>query len=154
MFQLQPVMKHKDKLVAKGYVQKQGIDSEVVFALVTRIEMVRLLLALEAENSWEVHHLDVKSACLNGDLEEDVYVTQPEGFVEKGKEHLVYKLIKALSGLCQAPQAWYAKLRNCLESPGFTKCPYEHASLCHKWPDAMVIGKCYKHFVAVGKKFL
>ena len=68
MFQLQPVMKHKERLVAKGYVQKQGIDSEVVFALVTRIEMVRLLLALEAENSWEVHHLDVKSACLNGDL--------------------------------------------------------------------------------------
>ena len=115
MFQLQPVMKNKERRVAKGYVQKQGIDSEVVFAPVTRIEIVRLLLALEAKNSWEVHHLDVKSACLNVDLQEDVYITQPEGFVEQGKEHLVYKLIKALSGLRQSPQAWYAKLSNCLE---------------------------------------
>ena len=58
-----------------------------------------------------MHHLDVKSSFPNGELSEDVYVSQPEGFVLKGKEHLVYKLVKALYGLKQAPRAWYAKLK-------------------------------------------
>lgn len=121
------IVKHKARLVAKGYVQKQGIDFDEVFAPVTRLETVRLLLALAAKNGWEVHHLDVKSAFLNGDLQETVYVSQPEGFVKKNKEHLVYQLVKALYGLRQAPRAWYAKLSKCLENLGFTKCPYEHA---------------------------
>lgn len=73
-----------------------------------------------------MHHLDVKTAFLNGEIEEEVYVTQPEGFVRKGREQMVYKLIKALYGLRQAPRAWYAKLNKCLEELGFTRCPYEH----------------------------
>lgn len=93
----------------------------------TRLETVRLLLALAAKNEWEVHHLDVKSAFLNGDLQETVFVSQPEGFVRKGKAHLVYKLVKAFYGLRQAPRAWYAKLSKYLEELGFEKCPYEHA---------------------------
>ena len=121
------VIKHKARLVAKGYVQQRGIDYEEVFAPVTRLETVRLLLALAAKNSWEVHHLDVKSAFLNGELQEEVYVVQPEGFVKKGQEYKVYKLIKALYGLRQAPRAWYARLSKCLEELGFIKCPYEHA---------------------------
>lgn len=75
------VLKHKARLVAKGYVQKQGIDFEDVFAPVARLETVRILLALAGINGWHVHHLDVKSAFLHGKLEEEVYVTQPEGFV-------------------------------------------------------------------------
>ncbi|KAL8106920.1 hypothetical protein AgCh_023640 [Apium graveolens] len=82
-----------------------------VFAPVTRLETVRLLLALAGKNCREVHYLDVKSMFLNGELQETVFVTQPEGFVKKGKEKLVYKLVKALYGLRQAPRAWYAKLR-------------------------------------------
>lgn len=93
------IIKHKARLVAKGYVQKQGMDFEEVFAPVTRIETVRLLLALAAKNGWQVHHLDVKSAFLNGELEETVYVKQPEGFIKKNKENLVYKLVKELYGL-------------------------------------------------------
>lgn len=62
-----------------------------------------------------MHHLDVKTAFLNGEILEEVYVSQPEGFEKKGKEHLVYKLAKALYGLRQAPRAWYAKLNKCLE---------------------------------------
>lgn len=81
------IIKHKARLVAKGYVQKQGVDFEEAFAPVTRMETVCLLLALAANNGWEVHHLDVKSAFLNGDLQEDVYVSQPEGFIQEGKEH-------------------------------------------------------------------
>lgn len=71
--------------------------------------------------------MDVKSAFLNGELQEIVYVTQPDGFVKEGKEHMVYRLIKALYGLRQAPRAWYAKLSEYLEELGFTKCPYEYA---------------------------
>lgn len=126
------IVKHKARLVAKGYVQEHGVDFEEIFAPVTRLETVRLLLALSAKNNWEVHHLDVKTAFLNGELKEDVYVAQPEGFEKVGKEHLVYKLIKALYGLRQAPRAWYAKLNSCLENLGFTKCPYEHAVYTRK----------------------
>lgn len=79
------VVKHKARLVAKGYVQQQGIDFEEVFAPVARMETVRLLIALAANKGWQIHHMDVKSAFLNGDLEEEVYVVQPPGF-SKNKE--------------------------------------------------------------------
>lgn len=121
------IVKYKARIVAKEYVQKWGVDFEEIFAPVTRLETVRLLLALAAKHGWEVHHLDVKTAFLNGDIQEEVYVCQPDGFVIKDKEHLVYRLIKALYGLRQAPRAWYAKLSKNLESLGFNRCPYEHA---------------------------
>lgn len=108
-------------------MQKQGVDFDEVFAPVTRIETIRLLLALAAKESWEVHHLDVKTAFLNGEIKEEVYVRQPEGFVVKGKEHYVYRLIKALYGLRQAPRAWYSKLNRYLEELGFTRCAYDQA---------------------------
>jgi len=75
------IIKHKARLVAKGYAQREGVDFEEVFAPVARIETVRLLLALAARCGWRVHHMDVKSAFLNGDLVEEVYVQQPPGFV-------------------------------------------------------------------------
>ena len=74
------VVKRKARLVAKGYVQRQDIGFEEVFAPIARLDTVRVILALTANQSWEVHHLDVKSAFLNGELEEEVYVTQPKGF--------------------------------------------------------------------------
>lgn len=83
------IVKHKARLVAKGCSQEQGVDFEESFAPVTRLETVRLLLALAAQNSWEVHHLDVKTAFLDGEIKEEVYVAQPEGYVQKGKEHMV-----------------------------------------------------------------
>uniref|UniRef100_A0ACD5WYF1 Uncharacterized protein n=1 Tax=Avena sativa TaxID=4498 RepID=A0ACD5WYF1_AVESA len=121
------IVKHKARLVAKGYVQRQGIDFEEVFAPVARMETVRLLLALAAHSRWEVHHMDVKSAFLNGDLIEEVYVQQPPGFVDSGNEDKVLKLKKALYGLRQAPRAWNAKLDASLASLGFERCPLEHA---------------------------
>ncbi|KAD3069345.1 hypothetical protein E3N88_37225 [Mikania micrantha] len=99
------ITKHKERLVAKGYIQKQGVDYEEVFAPVARLETVRLVLALSAQNGWPVHHLDVKTAFLHGELNEEVFVKQPEGFERKGQEQKVYKLIKALYGLKQAPRA-------------------------------------------------
>ena len=93
------VIKHKARLVAKGYMQRQGVDLEEVFAPVARCDTVRLILALAAQHGWEVLHWDVKLAFLNGVLQEEVYVAQPEGFVIKAEEHKVYMLSKALHGL-------------------------------------------------------
>jgi len=121
------VVKHKARLVAKGYVQKQGVDYEEVFAPVARLDIVKLLLAMAANWGWEVHHLDVKTTFLNGELVEDVYVAQPDGYAVKGKEKLVYKLSKALYGLKQAHRAWNIKLDSCLKKIGFRKCASEQA---------------------------
>ncbi|GJV54564.1 ribonuclease H-like domain, reverse transcriptase, RNA-dependent DNA polymerase [Tanacetum coccineum] len=121
------IIKHKARLVAKGYIQEHGIDFEEVFAPVARMETVRLLLAIAANNKWEVHHLDVKSAFLHGDLKEEVYVTQPEGFIKREDNGKVYRLIKALYGLRQAPRAWNIKLDNTLKSLDFKKCALEQA---------------------------
>ncbi|GJY84693.1 ribonuclease H-like domain, reverse transcriptase, RNA-dependent DNA polymerase [Tanacetum coccineum] len=121
------IIKHKARLVAKGYIQEHGIDFEEVFAPVARMETIRLLLAIAANNKWEVHHLDVKSAFLHGDLKEEVYVTQPEGFIKREDNGKVYRLIKALYGLRQAPRAWNIKLDNTLKSLDFKKCALEQA---------------------------
>lgn len=121
------VLKHKARLVAKGYAQRQGVDFDEVFAPVARMETVRLLLALAAHCGWQVHHMDVKSAFLNGDLKEEVYVHQPPGYIVPGEEHKVLRLRKALYGLHQAPRAWYAKLDASLASLGFERSPLEHA---------------------------
>lgn len=129
--------------MAKGYMQEYGVDYDEVYAPVTRMETVRLLLALSAKNKWEVHHLDVKTAFLNGDIKEDVYVAQPEGFEKAGKGHLVYKLKKALYGLRQAPRAWYAKLSSCLEELGFERCPHEPAVYTRRTNEGSLIIAVY-----------
>ncbi|VVA40802.1 PREDICTED: Retrovirus-related Pol poly from, partial [Prunus dulcis] len=88
--------KNKARLVAKGYSQKPGVDYNETFAPVARLDTIRTLIALAAQKGWQLYQLDVKSAFLNGVLEEEVYVDQPEGFVVKGSESKVYKLHKAL----------------------------------------------------------
>ncbi|KAI3818794.1 hypothetical protein L1987_12612 [Smallanthus sonchifolius] len=121
------VTKHKARLIAKGYVQQKGVDFEDAFAPVARLETIRLLLAIAAKGNWLVHHLDVKSAFLNGELKEEVYVTQPVGFEVKGKERMVYHLQKALYGLRQVPRAWNARLDKSLKELGFSRCTHEQA---------------------------
>jgi hypothetical protein len=120
------IVRHKARLVAKGYVQKQGVNFEDVFAPVARMESVRVLLILAAHHNWTVHHMDVKSAFLKGELAEEVYVTQPPGFIQQGEEKKVLKLHKALYGLRQAPRAWNLKLDSVLHQLGFSKCKSEH----------------------------
>lgn len=104
------LQKYKARLVAKGYSQQEGIDFEETFSPVARFETVRIFLALAAHLHWPIYQLDVKSAFLNGELGEEVYVMQPEGFIVQGMENQVYRLNKALYGLKQAPRAWYNKL--------------------------------------------
>ncbi|KAG8064903.1 hypothetical protein GUJ93_ZPchr0004g39485 [Zizania palustris] len=120
------IVKHKARLVAKGYVQREGVDFDEVFAPVARMESIRMLFAVAAQEGWLVHHMDVKSAFLNGELKEEVYVQQPPGFIAAGHEGKVLKLKKALYGLRQAPRAWNSKLDSSLRSLGFTRCASEH----------------------------
>nr|GFC43140.1 ribonuclease H-like domain, reverse transcriptase, RNA-dependent DNA polymerase [Tanacetum cinerariifolium] len=138
------IIKYKERLVAKGYVQEQGIDFEEVFAPVARIETVRLILALAAYHGWQVNHLDVKSAFLHGDLKEEVYVTQPEGFVQPGNLGKVYKLIKALYGLRQAPRAWNVKLDQTLKSLDFKRSNLEQAVYTKRSKTSTEHGIIYK----------
>ena len=83
---------------------REGINFDDAFVLVARMESVRVLLALAAQEGWKVHYMDVRSAFLNGDLKEEVYARQPSGFVVAGEEGKVYRLCKALYGLRQAPR--------------------------------------------------
>jgi len=115
------VVKHKARLVAQGFSQQPGIDYNETFAPVARLDTVRLVLAIAAQHNWKVHQMDVKSAFLNGFLEEEVYVKQPPGYEVKGEEGKVYKLKKALYGLKQAPRVWYSRIDAYLISNGFNR---------------------------------
>ena len=145
------VARHKVWLIIKGYAQRHGIDYDEVFAPVAGMEAVRLLLALAAHEGWQVHHMDVKTTFLNGDLQEEVYVQQAPGFAQPGHEHKVYHLHKALYGLHQAPRAWNQKLDEKLSALGFSKCPSEHAIYCRgKGDERPVVGVCVDDLVITG----
>ena len=113
------VERYKARLVAKGYAQEKGIDFEETFAPTCCMTTIRSICALTAYNGWNVHQLDIKTAFLNGDLHEEVYVMQPRGFVQNGEENKVCRLHKALYGLKQAPRAWYEKIHAHLTALGF-----------------------------------
>jgi len=115
------INKHKARLVVKGYSQKLGIEFTETFAPVSRLDTIKLLLALAAQNGWHIFQLDVKSAFLNGVLNEEIYVEQPDGFEKEITSNKVYLLKKTLYGLKQAPRAWYNKLDGYLLSLGFEK---------------------------------
>ncbi|GJZ56453.1 retrovirus-related pol polyprotein from transposon TNT 1-94 [Tanacetum coccineum] len=115
------ILKNKARLVARGYRQEEGIDFEESFAPVARLEAVRIFLAFAAHMNMIVYQMDVKTAFLNGILREEVYVSQPDGFVDPDNPNHVYRLKKALYGLKQAPRAWYDLLSSFLLSQGFSK---------------------------------
>ncbi|GJT71951.1 retrovirus-related pol polyprotein from transposon TNT 1-94 [Tanacetum coccineum] len=117
----QTVIRNKARLVAKGYAQEEGIDFEESFAPVARLEAVQIFVAYAAHKSFLIYQIDVKMTFLNGPLKEEVYVSQPDGFVDTDHPEKVYHLRKALYGLKQAPRAWYDELSNFLISKGFTK---------------------------------
>ena len=98
------------------------MDYDKVFASVALIDKIRLIIALAGSHRWEIHHLNVKTAFLHGELKEEVFVTQPEVFIVAGEEHKVYKLKKALYGLCQAPRAGNIKLNQKMHGLSFQRC--------------------------------
>ncbi|GJT08187.1 retrovirus-related pol polyprotein from transposon TNT 1-94 [Tanacetum coccineum] len=115
------VLKNKARLVAKRYRQEEGLDFEKSFAPVARLEAIRIFLANAASKNMTVYQMDVKTAFLNGELKEVVYVSQPEGFIDPDRPHHVYRLKKALYGLKQALRAWYDTLSKFLLAQGFSK---------------------------------
>ena len=115
------IIRNKARLVAKGYNQEEGIDYEETYAPVARLEAIRMLLAYASIMNFKLYQMDVKSAFLNGLIQEEVYVEQPPGFEISDKPNHVYKLQKALYGLKQAPRAWYERLSNFLLEKEFSR---------------------------------
>ncbi|GJR55772.1 putative ribonuclease H-like domain-containing protein [Tanacetum coccineum] len=115
------VIRNKARLVAQGHTQEEGIDYDEVFAPVARIEAIRIFLAYASYMGFMVYQMDVKSAFLYGQIEEEVYVCQPPGFEDPDHPNKVYKVVKALYGLHQAPRAWYDTLATYLLSNGFQR---------------------------------
>ncbi|WJZ97445.1 hypothetical protein VitviT2T_016048 [Vitis vinifera] len=143
--------KYKARLVIKGYRQIEGLDYFDTYSPVTRINSIRMVLAIAALRNLEIHQMDVKTAFLNGDLDEEIYMEQPEGFSAPGQENKVCKLVKSLYGLKQAPKQWHEKFDNVMLSHGFKinecdKCVYvkdtEHGYVivCLYVDDMIIVG--------------
>ena len=115
------VIRNKARLVCKGYAQQEGIDFEETFAPVARLETIQMFLSLSSFQKFKVFQMDIKSAFLNGYLEEEVYIEKPDGFILRNDPNLVCRLKKALYGLKQAPRAWYYRLDKYLQQQGFSK---------------------------------
>jgi hypothetical protein len=120
------IVRFKARLVAKGFSQIEGEDYNETFAPVAKFQSIRALLALAAQKGYFVHQMDVTSAFLYGDLDEEIYMQQPEGFIVPGKEHCVLRLHKALYGLKQASRAWYHRFDSVLKTFGFTRSRVDH----------------------------
>jgi hypothetical protein len=120
------ITKHKARLVVRGYEQQEGTDFNETFAPVAKFQSIRILLALAAQNNWHIHQMDVDSAFLYADLEEELYMEQPEGFVDPGMEDYVCLLLKALYGLKQASRAWYQRMHTVLLEFGFVRSWADH----------------------------
>ncbi|KAL0313167.1 UNVERIFIED_CONTAM: Retrovirus-related Pol polyprotein from transposon TNT 1-94 [Sesamum radiatum] len=143
--------KYKARLVAKGFKQKEGLDFFDTYSPVTRITSIRVLIAIAALYDLEIHQMDVKTAFLNGELDEEIYMEQPEGFVVPGQEKKVCRLVKSLYGLKQAPKQWHEKFDRTMLSNGFKinecdKCVYVKSShnsfiiVCLYVDDMLIMG--------------
>jgi hypothetical protein len=113
------VVRNKARVVTQGYTQVEGLDYDETYAPVARLEAIRILLAYACAHNIKLYQMDVKSAFLNGIINELVFIEQPPGFEDDKKPNHVYKLKKALYGLKRAPRAWYERLRDFLLSKGF-----------------------------------
>ena len=115
------VEKYKSRLVAKGYSQVPGIDFGDIFFPVAKVTSIRLLLSVATAFDFEIEQMDVKTTFLHGDIEEEIYMKQPKGFMVKGKKELVCRLKKSLYGLKQSPRMWYQKFDTYIWGLGFTR---------------------------------
>ena len=116
------VDRFKARLLAQGYSQSEGVDNQEVFSPVVRYTSIRSLLAVANICNWEIHQMDVHTAFLQGELDEEIYMRQPEGYVEQDRPEYVYKLNKSIYGLKQAARCWNTAIDTDLKSNGYTKC--------------------------------
>jgi hypothetical protein len=115
------IEKYKARFVSRGFSQKEGIEYEETFSLVSRYTSIRTIIALAAKMKWKLHQMDVKTTFLNHVIEEEVYIEQPQGFEFEDRKTHVCRLKKDLYGLKQTPRAWYGRIDSFLTSLGFTK---------------------------------
>ncbi|GJZ76203.1 retrovirus-related pol polyprotein from transposon TNT 1-94 [Tanacetum coccineum] len=144
------VIRNKSRLVAKGYGQEEGIDFEESFAPVARLEAVRIFVAYAAHKNFPIYQMDVKTTFLNGPLKEEVFVRQPDGFVDPDFPNHVYRLKKALYGLKQAPRAWYDKLSSFLIEHHFTKGIVDPTLFTRRHGDDILLVQIYVDDIIFG----
>jgi hypothetical protein len=144
------ITRNKAILVCKGYAQVEGIDFGETFAPDARMESIRLILAYASSKYIKVYQMDVKSTFLNGDLEEEVYMEQPDGLQVQVEEQYVYRLKKALYRLKQAPRAWYSRLDNYLRQQGFRKGNTDSNLYIKKENDNLIIVEIYVDDIIFG----
>nr|GEY84679.1 hypothetical protein [Tanacetum cinerariifolium] len=144
------VIRNKSRLVAKGYAQKEGVDFKESFAPVARLEAVRLFITYVAHKYFIVYQMDVKTAFLYGPLKKEVYVNQPDGFVDPYHPNKVYRLKKALYGLKQDPRAWYDELSKFLLSKGFSKGSIDPTLFINKHKGDILLVKIYVDDIIFG----
>jgi hypothetical protein len=119
-------MWYKDRLVVKGFAQKKGIDFAEIFSHVVKMTSIRTILSLVAVEDLHLEQLDVKTTFLHGDLEEEIYMQQPQGHEVNGKDNLVCRLKKSLYGLKKAPRQWYLKFFRFMTKQRYSRCHYDH----------------------------
>ena len=112
-------------MVERGFSQEKGVDYTEIFSPVVRQTSIRVLLAMVAHQDLELEQLDVKTAFLHGELEEDIYMAQPDGFQGPGKEEYVYRLKKSLYGLKQSHRQWYKRFDTYMIQLGYNRSPYD-----------------------------
>ncbi|GJV82616.1 putative ribonuclease H-like domain-containing protein [Tanacetum coccineum] len=144
------VIRNKTRLVVRGYRQEEGIDFKESFALVARMEAIRIFLAYAAHKSFMVFQMDVKIAFLHGTLKEVVYVCQPEGFIDADHPSHVYKLKKALYGLKQTPRAWYDELSTFLLQNHFFKGTIDPTLFIRRFDDDILVVQVYVDDIIFG----
>ncbi|GJZ24050.1 putative ribonuclease H-like domain-containing protein [Tanacetum coccineum] len=144
------VIRNKARLVAQGYTQEESIDYDEVFAPVARIETIRLFLAYASFIGFTVYQMDVKSAFLYGKIEEEVYVCQPLGFEDPNNPDKVYKVVKALYGLHQAPRAWYETLSKYILDNGFHRGKIDHTLFIKKQKGDILLVQVYVDDIIFG----
>ena len=144
------IIRNKARLVAQGYTQIEGIDFDETFAPVARIESIRMLLSLACLYDFKLFQLDIKSAFLNGVINEEVYVCQPKGFEDPNFPEHVYLLKKALYGLKQAPRAWYDRLTKYLIEKGFNRGGVDKTLFTKKTTKDIIIAQIYVDDIVFG----
>ncbi|GJW74976.1 putative ribonuclease H-like domain-containing protein [Tanacetum coccineum] len=144
------IVRNKARLVAQGHRQEEGINYDEVFAPVARIEAIRLFLAFASYLGFMVYQMDVKSAFLYGRIDEEVYVTQPKGFVDPQHPKKVYKVVKALYGLHQAPRAWYATLSTFLLKHGYRRGTIDKTLFLKKHKRDIILVQVYVDDIIFG----